>query len=272
MVLMDELFINKWHEVKDILPIDQDEIFFYTNGIVYAGKYDEESHIFYMADYLGYEENKVKAWKYIKDLNYSSFPENGARVAVATEDFDCYVTGTYNEDYDRLGAVILDAVYKLPENTSDIIKMEDILAWAVVPSYEESVQEALGKTKASHPGTAKASWEGSYKNKETSKEILRDFPGKSVTAPSGDLGKTGHKKAFPGKKWDITKTPKNPKKASNSSLDSHMGSVSSDGSLGSSKKNPTKAKVGKIKTNNLGIPEYDMYTGVKFSNKRSYRK
>lgn len=268
---MADLFIYKWHKTEEVEPGEGDDIFFYTKGNVYAGKFDEETKMFYMADYMGYPLEEVPAWKYISnDLNYSSYPENGAHVAISTEGFDCFVTGTYDESIDYLGAVILDPIYRLVDDPEGMVLMDDIVSWTAVPEYK--MDEALAKTKASFPGTAKASWAGTYDAKETPRNMNKGFPGESTASKSsGDFGKKGKKKAFPGKKHDLI-VPKEPKGATNSALDKQIGSVSSDGTIGSSKKNPIKAKVGKLKTNSLGIPEYDIYTGVKFTNKRNYKK
>lgn len=268
---MADLFIYKWHKTEEVEPGEGDDVFFYTSGNVYAGKFDEETKMFYMADYMGYPLEEVPAWKYISnDLNYSSYPENGAHVAISTEGFDCFVTGTYDESIDYLGAVILDPIYKLVDDSEGMVLMDDIVSWTAVPEYR--LEEALPKAGPSDPGTAKPSWGGDFQAMEVPRNPHKNFPGRSnATELSGDLNKRNQKKEFPGSKPSM-ETPEDPEKASNEYLDSEIGTVETNGEIGPLDKNPIKAKIGQLRINNLGIPEYDIYTGVKFTNKRDYEK
>lgn len=268
---MEDLFIYKWHKTEEVEPGEGDDVFFFARGNVYAGKFDEETKMFYMADYMGYPLEEVQAWKYISnDLNFSTYPENGAHVAISTREYDCFVTGIYNESIDYLGAVILDPIYELDEDQNNMVLMKDIVSWTAVPEYR--LEETLPKARPSNPGTAKPSWGGNFQAIEVPRNPRKTFPGRSnATELSGDLNNRNQKKEFPGSKPNM-ETPEHPEKASNEYLDSEIGTVETNGEIGPLDKNPIKAKIGQLRTNSLGIPEYDTYTGIKYTKQRQYVK
>ena len=266
MRFFESEFLNDWHLTDELDPRDLDDIFFYADGEVYVGKYDESSKLYFMADHLGYDSEDVKAWMYVPyERRYSSYPENGKRIAFSTAGFDCLVTGVYDESRGRLGSVIIDPIYKDVDDDKKKIDFTKVVDWIPVPEYK--LNEELAQFKPSLPGIAKPSKPGKYVAKEIHRDsILKDFPGAGESLPKATpCDDITIPNELPGKGIDLSKEPK---EISLSQLDKTMGGVINSG-LGSMRRLPKKGKTGELKTNkDTGIPEYNTWSGIKYSGER----
>lgn len=233
---MEELFINRWHNLKEFTPSNGDNVFFYLpeKKEVYSGRYSEARNNFRMVDGQTFSESEVECWRYVNPkLNHRSYPKNGDRIAVPLK--EGMLTGIYNDKKGKLGIVEIDPIFTgcekyMEENSVDFA---DTDGWTDVP--QEPTQEMMDI--ADVDASNKPMWNGM-----------------AIDPKDVDI------KPFPGGSVNINDTSS----TSNEKLANEMGQVSP--TLDTGIEDRTETKVGRIKVDpNTGIPEHDTWSEISFN-------
>lgn len=194
----NNIFVTSWHNLCDIVPDNTSDIFFVVNGVIYAGKYDEEVDGFMMADGKGYaSEETTGQWMYIPPfITPKSYPEEGQRIVVSIDEYSektpfhgVDVTGYFAED--RTGRYfIIEDIYDID---GVVVWEEDVDGWQPIPDVPVPNAEPEPSTATINFADVdninqNASSDNHSMNETveiTTKDTgLKGFPGKPVVKPA----------------------------------------------------------------------------------------
>lgn len=117
--MKETLFIDEWHDTCEVLPDDNEDVWFIFDGQIKVGVYEPMQKVFCMADGFGAELCDVRQWKYVGvNKQFLKYPREHQIIACSVEGLPCLVTGIFTDHcvdentYDEISAVILDDDYK----------------------------------------------------------------------------------------------------------------------------------------------------------------
>lgn len=148
-----DYFITNWHNIDDIVPDNDSNIFFVVNDTVYAGKYDNEVNGFMMADGKGFAaEETTGQWMYIPPLiTPKSYPSPEQRIVVSINEYNedtpfkgVFVTGTFVEN--RLGRFF--SVEDCYDIVGEVDWKQDIDGWQPVPEAPMTTAKPVPDTQS----------------------------------------------------------------------------------------------------------------------------
>lgn len=136
---------SKWFLMEDILPVNNDQIYFVTFEDEYGvGICNEDVHAVAMSDGLGVRYEDIKQWTYLAERKVMGYPKDGDTVAIEMADLAVPALAMYvdrylnEEDGNTYKAAILAPIYEF-ENTTEgntVISWDLVEYWYALPETE----------------------------------------------------------------------------------------------------------------------------------------
>lgn len=136
---------SKWFLMDDMLPVNNDQIYFVTYEDEYGvGVCNEDVHAVAMSDGLGVRYEDIKQWTYLLEREVVGYPEDGQTIAIEMADLAVPALAMYvdkylnEEDGETYKAAILAPIYEF-ENTSEgntVISWDLVEYWYPLPETD----------------------------------------------------------------------------------------------------------------------------------------
>lgn len=189
---------SKWFLMEDMIPVNNDQIYFVTNEDEYGvGICNEDVHAVAMSDGLGVRYENIRQWTYLLERNVMGYPKDGDTIAIEMADLAVPALAMYvdkylnEEDGNTYKAAILAPIYEF-ENTTEgntVISWDLVEYWYALPETDAlRALEGPLATKEDPEHQHLLTMDMIYKAAEDAKKAGMDLDSDVEGAFEGDLG------------------------------------------------------------------------------------